>query len=67
MQLGELHEIHFWAFCTYKIARISYRDTYSYLNDLFDSVKAIRDHHKQCKGDDLSGFGYLDVINICQH
>lgn len=36
-------------------------------NDLFDSVKAIRDHHKQCKGDDLSGFGYLDVINICEH
>jgi hypothetical protein len=27
MQLGELHEIHFWTFCTYKIARISCRDT----------------------------------------
>jgi hypothetical protein len=24
-------------------------------NDLLDSVKSIRDHHKQCKGDDLSG------------
>jgi hypothetical protein len=36
-------------------------------HDLFDSVKAIRDHHKQCKGDDLSGFGYLDVINNCEH
>jgi hypothetical protein len=36
-------------------------------NDLLDSAKSIRDHHKQCKGDDLSEFSYLDAINIFEH
>ena len=36
-------------------------------NDLLDSAKSIRDHHKQCKGDVLSEVSYLDAINIFEH